>query len=694
MTVSRARSSDHIKCIVVPFFVLFFVSICPDFLLAENDSKKQTSAQVIEELPDQLWLKSQELMEDGKIFPAARNFNRFYIKFSDHPQAEEALWQSANLYREIALDSEEPNWEKVGNLYREYSSAYKGTPRAEEAYLEVARAHVEMKSLREGLSYISIFMDRFPSSVIMPRALVLKTDVMMKIGKYDQALALCRKFVSNKTEAYRNHYPVIASFFLKLGHLETAVSLVDEAVVSIPKLSEDLFRVLAIKGKALSMMVDPEKNKAGQDLLFYLANITEDNKLKTQVFFDAAESLLRIGERKSAKRLYEKVLALVKNEEKTAVFSRFRVAFLTDEQRRTDELQNKAALEDPAGDKPYQDVLENFSQDRIAQDVRLGLMKRLAFRREYDSAYDLGKTYLKNGGGTDDAAVVRTLGNILVSKLEVYLKEGQNQNAFDLYRREHSVVQKYPEGKLLFQVGKALEAMNLFDQASVVYYRAVALNHSEEQKSELYFRRANLYIKMKELASAERLLKYLSGIYKGGRETGEINYLTGLLWVEKGKIDEGVEALAKAVKAPKTGERRSVYAAAFVRLLYKQNRLDEMTEVLELATNGKWIEGKELQELYGLLGDARLEKGEGGSALKAYRAAIVEGLPTEGERVQKIHLRVGDILSSWGISDKSKNHYELAGKGINERWSKVARERLQQERISETLAGLKTVLDK
>ncbi|MBU0479824.1 MAG: hypothetical protein KKG47_01860 [Proteobacteria bacterium] len=695
MKLSQARLvNESRRFLVVVLFLLFEVTIPSPVPAVGTELSAADGQESVEELPDQLWFKSQELLEDGKIFPAAGSFNRFFVKFPDHPQAEEALWQSATLYREIAEASEQPDWEKVGNLFREYSSAFKGTARAEEAYIEVARAHIEMKSLREGLSYINLFMKRYPSSIFTPRVLAMKADLLMKIGRREEALELCRKFIVNKSEDYRHQYPIIASIFLDLGQPDIAVSLVDQAVSSIAPLSEELFRVLAVKGRSLTLMDSDEKTKKGQEILFYLANVSEDNKLRSQVFFDVAESVLKSGEKAAAQHLYDKVLALVGKNERAAVFSRFRISLIGDEQRRANELQNKAVLENPAGDQPYLEVLENFPQYPIAQDARLGLMKRVLFRGESDNAFDLGKAYLQNGGGDARKTVIGALGGILVKKIEGALAEGKNPDAFELYRREHAIVQEYPEGRLLFLVGQALEAMNLYDQASVVYYRAVALNHPDDQKSELYMRRAALYIKNGDFTAAERLLNYLADIYQEQRESGEVFHLTGQLRSAQGKIDEAAEAFARAMKVPETGERRSVYAAALVRVLHAQKKLEEMAVVLAEAADKKWLAGEELQTLYGLLGDTRLERGEGGLALKAYRAAIEDGLPTEGERVQTIHLRLGDILASWGITDKSRKHYQFASKGSNERWSQVALERLQQDKIDQSVAGLRGVLDK
>jgi len=155
--------SAHSFC-VLPICILFGLGLCVWFVSPERGwakesapppntqqgEKAQQSGKVAVpvETPAEVWQEAVEAAKAGDLAKAASAYQRYYEKFREAAQAEEALWQAAQILKQMAMKSATPEWDKVRDIFRRYGADFPKSKRAAEAYYEVGYAHYRMRFYR------------------------------------------------------------------------------------------------------------------------------------------------------------------------------------------------------------------------------------------------------------------------------------------------------------------------------------------------------------------------------------------------------------------------------------------------------------------------------------------------------------------------------------------------------------------
>jgi hypothetical protein len=380
------------------------------------------------------------------------------------------------------------------------------------------------------------------------------------------------------------------------------------------------------------------------------------------------------------------------NEEREVVLASMRLARYADDQAQPGHLGHPAAdLAAPEGDAPYAEVLGKFAKEPLAQEARYGLFKRYLARDDFDAALQVGKSFLQyaeagNGKGAGSAAQA---GEVFLTLVEELKKRGEPRKIYDLYMTEYRMVEGAGQGRMLYLVGQALESLGLYAQATQLYYRAQALPMEEAEQADLYFRRARVYLAMKDFSAAERLLKYLREYYADKPAVSEALFLSGQLMEAVGKPAEALEFYDQAAAgqtAPPAD--KAGYAQAHLRLLFAEAQGEQAAEILEKYRQDGWLEGAVLQGWYSKMGHFWRQGRQYQSAAAAFRAALAEKLPQEGEMAQSIRLFWGDVLLKLGDREAGRQQLEAAAAGPDPMRQEFARRLLQDAAIDQTLADV------
>ncbi len=664
--------------------LFFAVSVFAEDPLSAEGVEQQTT----EPPYDRLWRQAETALTDEDPLKAAKLFEKIHNRYIDSEKAEEALWRAAGLQKQIASDSEDPNWEKTKRLFRTYVSDYPESPRAPEAYFEVGNAYHKMNFFREALTYYGLFEKRYPASPFIPAIRFQQAKALLRVGRLKES----REIFLQLTEAKDPDLQLEAAF--RLGELEfesenymQALKVYKKILEKIPAFHLKDPEILKLMGTTNLRM---KKEKLGRKQLYQYLNLAERSPYKAEALFELAESYMREGDHLTAQVLYNKVIDEGGEEEGVVTLSRFRqTQFLDDPNRKLRAWQRKPDLKDPAGDSPYFAVLDARFPERFEQDARFSLLMRYMARKDYDSVYNLGNLYVRYESTESKKKEIQDiLGRVLVYRAEAFLEKQKFQEVYALYRDEYPNVAIYTKGRLLYLVGQALEALYLYDQAAVVYYRALKLSLTDEEKIDLYYRRARVYIAKKDLASAERLLKYLREIYSGKKAEGEIHYLSGRLREVQSKYGEALAFYSKAVEIMTFPDKKTTYNDARLRILFAVEKYDEASMALLDAVKQERLTPEEIQGWYAKLGDILFKHDNLKQAAEAYLAGLDEKMPQDGEMAQSIHLRLGDVYIKMGDPDKSPPHFKKAKAGIDSIMSKIAEERLNQVYIDQSLSAL------
>ncbi|MFH1019261.1 MAG: tetratricopeptide repeat protein [Pseudomonadota bacterium] len=669
----------------LPVFILLGLGLLAGGVRSEQAWAKDAApppkqAAVPVETPAEVWQEAVEAAKVGDLAKAASAYQRYYEKFRETEQAEEALWQAAQSMKQLTIKSAAPEWDKVRDIFRRYGADFPKAKRAAEAYYEVGYAHYRMRFYREARIYFKLFLERYPDSPLRDQARLAQADTLFAVGRVAEALDIYTKVSESgddeiKAKALMGLGEIMAASKDPVGALKTFATLFE-------KYPDYHYRDPALLRKLGLVYLRVGREEEARNSLFHYLNLAENPADRGEVLFELGESYLRGGDGRTALKLYERVLEDGTREDRIAVMARFRRAeYMDNPERRTVKGQSASDLTDPEGDKPFLAVIEAYPGDLVTQDARRALFLRYQARNNVEAAIDLGGSYLHHSkpglatGKKDNFA-----GRILLYLGEGFLARKEYDKLYQLYVAEYRHVSTLDNGRFLYLVGQALEALSLLDQAAVVYFRAQGLPLADEDKADLYSRRAEVYLLQKNLAAADRLLCYVRDIYKDSEYLGEFHYLTGKLNEAQGKKNAALACYAKATTAAPVPAKIKVYVEARLRMLATLDLYPEGMEVLTRSRQKQWLGPEALQGWYRKFGDGLAGQGAK-SAIDAYLAGVDGDMPKDSKAAQQIHLQLGDLFRKGGEMEKSRGHIQKAQAGPDELLKKKAKNILNQIEI-------------
>ena len=640
--------------------------------------KKSPPAAVVTDA--RLWEKALSQQEKGNLLAAAENFLTLQEKFPDSDRAPEALWRGANLLKEEAMAADNPDWDAVRNAFKRFVSDYPKSEHAQAAYLEVGIAHFRMRFFREALTYFNLFLKRYPESAALPEAMIWKARTLLDIGRASEAADVVRDFPATAETVQRlRAAAIMAAVLFEQGKFQEVVALCEREKEPLASHAELLVDFLTLRGRSYMRLGD---EAAGRKDLWRYVNMIEMEEARRLALFEIAESLHRQGVVPVASPLYQMLVDQGRPEERVVVLAGFRLARYADE-------QGHASLATAEGDAPFAEVLARFATEPIAQDARYGLFKRFLVRNDFDGAMQVGKSFLQHVDAGHGVMPSPRAGEVFLLLAEELQKKGEHQKIYDLYVAQYQMVDASGQGRLLYLVGQALEALGLYDQASQVYYRAQALPLEETDKADLYFRRVRVYLAMQDFGAADRLLKFLRELYPGKPELVDAMFLSARLKEAEGKPLEALnfyeQALANPVAPP---ANKAEYAQAHLRQMMAAGQEERAADILEKYRQEGWLAGEALQGWYVRLGLLWRQQHQYEPAAAAFRAGLGEGMPQDGEMAQSVHLFLGDVLLKLGEREAGRKQLEAVSGGPDKIKQGFALRLLQEEAIDQTLVDV------
>ncbi len=640
---------------------------------------------------DKLWAEAEAFLAAKNTEQAALYFKHYWKNYPESPRAEEALWQAAHLYRQQALAAEDPDWSKVKDLFRAYIVDFPKSARLADAYYEVGNSYFQMAFYREAQNYYTLLLKEYPSYPLRNDVIYMRARAYLHVGKFDLASEEFARLRLNKDKMIRLKGEVGQAdvHFFKgewhdtLGILKRIQHHNPDYYLVYPKILKDM-GIASIRVGNI---------QEGRDNILHYLNIGEQARADDEAYFEVAESFLQEGVVDGARVFYEQVVAKNKPRDKYSILSSFRLAQYGAVKLDTMSEKARLAFFKKNGDKPFQEVLDTLYREPLAQEARFSLFQRYIERQEWDLAYNLGKSYLRYETTAKDQLVVEDeLGNILIAKMTKLLAAQKFAEIRTLYEKEFPTIAAYKKADLLMLVGEGFEGESLYDQASVIYYRALALEMSEEHKVKLYFRRAEVYLANNDLKSAQRLLKYLRRLYQDQAAIAEVNWLSGRLRQLQNRPEDALEFYKMAVEAGGQQAKKGVYAADYLRQLFALNDLDQVADLVALFHEEKWLPVGAIQYWYGRLGGELAQEGKTQAASAIYKKALTDGLPETSLEAQPIHLYLADLLMAERESDEALRHYQLALTGQDKRIAQLAQSRLNEFQIRGVMTEVEAML--
>ncbi len=680
-------------CTISLFFVITLLLM--SIPLAHGQSASPSAGDIAKKATvlkqEKLWSRAMELFSNGEDEDSAKQFLTFYKRYPDNIRAEQALWRAASLYRGLAFTSSDVEWDKVMELFRSFTLEYPESKRLADAYFEVAHAYSQMNYHREAITYYSLYLKRFPAGSKASKAAFLKAGSLLQIKRFNEAAGVYEslKQSDDPTNRLRGQAGEGHIFFLQ-GKYHDALGIYKRILRHNPSYYIDDPEILRFMGIA-SLRVNNDEE--GLENLIHYLNLTGPGQFRADVLFEMAESYFKQGNILAANHFYEQIISEGDKDDRLVLLSRFRLAQKKESTLAVFEKDKLEELSAKKHDKPFQDVLDKHYTEPLSQDARYELIKRHWERQEFDQAFVIGKAYLRYDTEEDQEKEVHDiLGRILEKEVEELLNQQKYEDVYQVYLDEYPYVKGYQRGRLLFLVGRALESMSLWKEASTVYYRALGLSLTPEEMLDLYFHRAQTYIAGNDVKSAQRLLKYLRKIYVSEPAIAKIYFLSGKLRELQQRKEDALAFFQMAVESYPADGRKAEYAENYLRLLFDLEKIAEAEKALGRFAKERWLGSEKEIDWFIRLGDAYRAHEKFIQAIEAYRSVLADKPPARPAVLQAVHLHLGDALLKIGDEKAAFSHLEMAIAGNDITIQGLARERLEQARIDKSLVELAPVL--
>ncbi len=629
----------------------------------------------------ELWNRAIAFLGDGNKKEAAPLFRLYYERYFDSKKAEEALWNAARLYKQLSLVGKIVNWDKVKDLYREFTVAFPDSEYLPLAYMEVGKAYMEMGYFREAVPYFGMIIRRFPEKDLVEEASILKGRALYRTGRVNEAVSIYKELgqtldknyerLANGYKYFREErYHDALGSFLKILKRDPSFYLKEA----------DILRIMA------ECYLQTGQTEEGCRRLEHYLNLNSGSH-RGDVLFRIGEIYLEEAREGLAARFYEKALAASDKGTRIYSFSRYRLSRLEKKKEKVGTGGDGGVSEEKFV-KIREAVLEHGSTGEVIQGARLELIEYYWDSQEIDKVYDLGRIYLNyESEESDRIKVEHMICRILDNRFGELLTEEKYKDIYQIYKEAYPYIKRCQTPSVRIKVGTALERLSLYDKASVVYWRAMKLEMGPEEKRDLYISRAETYLAGKNYESADILLNHLRRVYKGKPVIGNIYFLSAKLRENQGKEKSALEFYERAVSESFCyKEKRAEFAERYLRLLKKQGELKKFSEELERFRKGKWLENERLQYWYVCLGDYYRKLDKPTKAGEAYRVALADSMPGDNKMIQKASLYYGDVQLALGNVEEAVDLHKKALSGPDQILTRIARQRLEEDEMTRSMS--------
>lgn len=691
------HSSRYFFLVLITFCLgLIHLTVVPAVLAAGSSAdaggntssaphRKRNQAEIRRVIKDLLQKADDDLSMDNQA-SAAGYLYQIYLNFPDNPAAESALWRSAELRKKLASDNPGADLERVRDMFRDFINSYPSSKRIPAAYLELGISYFHMGFYREALSYFKLFEKAYPSSPLLFKAMMWHREALMKTGRQAEAARLFSRLMHNPEQRFRLIGQVgMGELRYKQGRYREARSYFQMVMIKHP---DYYLRDPALLRPAGLTNLKLSNTKLGRQQLYHYLSLNYEVDGRPALLAALAESYHKQGDYKAAASLYREILHEGNGQGHSALLAALRLAQYRDDRYFKMSKNEGVYLADPDGDAPYIAVLDKYPNEAMAQDARYALFRRYKFRRELDKAYDVGRSFLR-AQNTAVKGQRRQVGNILLYLTAEFLKKKDYQKIYDLYFVDFRHIKDFPDGRLLYMVGQAMEALKLDDQAAVVYYRALKWQLPEKDKIDLYYRRAAVYLRLKDYDAADRLLTYIRKLYKGKRAVGEIDYYSAKLAEVRNHKARALDFYEQAVDTPTFADKMAIYAGNAIRLALELGKNERAAAIWYKAARSKKIAPLKGQALSLKIANALRQAGNFAAAADLYKAVLSPPYPQQGENAQFCELYLGDVLLKLRRGAEAVDYYKKARDGKDEMIKKLAAERLLQKELNAKVKNIK-----
>jgi len=620
------------------------------------------------------------------------------------------------------------NWSEAIENLNHLIKTYPAGRYAERAYFLRAKSYEQLYSQSISAHFIEIkshyedAINRFPTSIYVPDALISIGNLCLKIENYYEALAyynLVIKKYEDSTEAVRALMQKVKFFILKKKRKE-ALSILEYVVCRYPgspeeteakiEMSKLLYEMNSFR-KSINILsglliTDPENiyqrpeiskylgynyyqlgdNVKARENLFRFYNSWPDKKTSHLILAKIADTYRDEGLIKDAVKFYQLIIEC-HPETEGALISLIRLA----EQQEKGALEIKRGIPSPVKTiskevgsprQIYTDVLNYIlKKDKENPLAQLALLK-LAFihqkEKDYDKSLKALKELLKKYPRTSlkkecKHALNKTLGAILKEEM----KKRRYKNIINIYHRERNLFSMINSPDPFLIIARSSTRLKLHDMATEMFIRADSLLPDNEKPADLLFYvGSDLFKKKDELRGAFSRLDLLIDHYPTDKNIPYVYQLKGRILFKQKKYPQAVEMFSSSLRYNLKRCERAKVLIDKASALMKCNLYEKSLKTTRDADKLKRDCYIRYPYIYHEIGDLYIHLGYPKEGLSIFKTAF----ELEKEEENKIELKL-KIAQCYRLLDKKKNYlalYNQISSLDNLFWSNIAKEKIDE----------------
>ncbi len=615
---------------------------------------------------------------------AAENLNHLIKTYPVGRYTERGYFLLAKSYEQLYSQSISAHFTEIKTHYEDAINRFPTSIYVPDALIAIGNLCLKIKNYYEALAYYNLVVKKYKDSTAALRALMQKVKLFILKKKRKEALSILEYVVCRyrgspgetkaKIEMSKIYYE-INSFRKSINILSGLLITDPENIYQHPEISKYL-------GYNYYQLGD---NVKARENLFRFYNSWPDKKTSHLILAKIADTYRDEGLMKDAVKFYQLVIER-HPETEGALISLIRLA----------EQQEEGALEIKKGiashvkiigkevgvpRQIYTDVLNYLlKKDKENPLVQLALLK-LALIHQKEKDYDkslkaLKELFEKYPRTSLKKECKHALNNTFEAMLKEKMKGKRYINIINIYQREKDLFSMINSPDPFLIIARCSLNLNLQDMATEMFKMADSLLPDEEKPADLLFYVGSDLFKKEKLGKALSRLNLLINNYPTDKNTPYAYKLKGRILFKQKRYQQAVEMFSSALRYHLRACDRARIFADKARALTAYNSNEKAMESTREADRLKRDCYIRYPPIYKEIGDLYLKLGYPKEALSIFNNA----LEMEKEEENKILLKL-KIAQCYRLLDKKKDYLALYNEisSLNDPfWSNLAKERIAE----------------
>lgn len=613
---------------------------------------------------------------------AAENLNHLIKTYPIGRYTERAYFLRAISYEQLYPQPLSAHFTEIKSHYEYAINRFPTSIYVPDALIAIGNLCLRIKNYYEALAYYNLVVKKYKDSPAALSALMQKVKLFLLKNKRKEALSILESVVCRYPGEEIEAKIEISKLLYEMNSFRKSINILHGLLITDP---ENIYQHPEISKYLGYNYCQLGNNVKARENLFRFYNSWPDKKTSHLILAKIADTYRGEGLMKDAVKFYQLVIERYPETE-GALISLIRLA----EQQEEGALEIERGIASPVKiigkevglpRQIYTDVLSYIlKKDKENPLAQLALLK-LALIHQKEKDYDkslnaLKELFEKYPRTSLKKECKHALNRAFGAMLEEEMKGKRYINIINIYQREKDLFSLVDSPDPFLTIARASIHLNLQDMATDMFKMADSLLPDEEKPPDLLFFVSRDLFKKEKLKNASERLNLIINNYPTDKNTPYAYKLKGRILFKQKRYQQAVEMFSSALRYRLRACDRAKIFADKARALTACNSNEKAMESTREADRLKRDCYIRYPPIYKEIGDLYLELGYPKEAILIFNNAL--DIEKEDENKIKLKLR---IAQCYKLLDKKKDYLALYNEisSLNDPfWSNLAKEKIDE----------------